>query len=84
MGECASPGGIPPWDPPDDQGELFAHQGWAEWVQEHGNTRERLQLFAYQIEQVGAVFVTAVTPTMKSVAAAITKAMNYSFGVGGK
>lgn len=68
-----SPGGIPPWDPPDDQGELFAHQGWAEWVQEHGNTRERLQLFTYQCEQVGEALFNAIKPAVESAVAAINR-----------
>lgn len=70
----ASPGGIPPWEPPeDDSGEWLAYEGWAEWVEAHGNFTHRMQVLTYRFEMAGKVIADALVPAMKTVADAVTK-----------
>lgn len=68
-----SPGGIPPWDPPDDIGDLLAHDGWAAWVEEHGNLSQRLQLMSYRIEQSAAIFMNTIGQSCKNAVEAVSK-----------
>lgn len=62
--ELASPGGVPPWDPPGDEGDRIAHEGWEEWVLEQGTLAHRMQLLSYQIEKAGQAFLDAMTPAI--------------------
>lgn len=71
----ASPGGIPPWEPPDDSGEWLAYEGWAEWVEAHGALSHRMELLGYRIETAAKIFMDTLTPAIQTVSKAVTKFM---------
>lgn len=66
------PGGIPPWEAPED-GERLAYEGWAAWVELHGGFGQRLQLMTYQVETLAKVFSTQLTASAKSVVESLSK-----------
>lgn len=68
-----SPGGIPPWDPPeDDSGTWLAYEGWVEWVQAHGTLADRMNAIAYRMQCAAQTMIDTLAPALKSAAESFT------------